>query len=268
MALTERDRELRVANVPLNAPDEDAGLEIDLMELLYKLLAKMKYIVAAAILFALIAGVYSFFLAVPMYQSTAKLYVINSRDSAINLADLQIGANLTTDYQEVFKTWEVREMVIQELINLGYADAQDGQMGGTLVLSNPPGTRILNITVTSADAKRAADIANSFAKVGRHYISTMMVTAEPNVLSVALQAIIPVSPNKTQNIMLGFLLGILFAGGIITVQFVLDDKIKTADDIVRYVGVPNLAVVPVRASSEESARQQKAQQRIKERKRA
>ena len=264
MALADKDREQGIVDSTLGVSHAGAEHEIDLMELLYRLLEKFKYIVISAILCALIAGVYSFALAVPRYEATAKLYVINSKDSAINLSDLQIGSSLTSDYQEVFKTWEVREMVIQEL-NLDYSYAR---LGGMLSVSNPPGTRILNITVSSTDPKEASDIANTFAQVARKYISTMMVTAEPNVLSVALQPVNPVSPNKTQNVMLGFVLGVLLAIGIITVQFVLDDKLKTADDILRYVGLPNLAIVPVMGSNEANARQPRAQQRAKERKRA
>ena len=237
MAEKDYDNKLMV----LDAQHMEEEREIDLMELLYRLIEKLKYIVLSAVLCALIAGVYSFFVVVPMYQATAKLYVINSKDSALNLSDLQIGSFLTSDYQEIFKTWEVHEMVIQEL-GLDYTY---GKLSGMLSVSNPPSTRILNITATSADPVEATDIANTYAKVAKKFISTTMDTAEPNVLSIALKPTTPVSPNKTMNVLLGFMLGALLAIGIITVQFVLDDKIKTADDIQRYAGLPNLAMVPV-----------------------
>ena len=39
-----------------------------------------------------------------------RLYIMGQDSSSI-LADLQIGSYLTKDYQEVFQTWEVHEMV-------------------------------------------------------------------------------------------------------------------------------------------------------------
>lgn len=239
--MTEREREQRRGNSDNSAQQADPSQEIDLIELLYRLLEKFKYIALAAILCALLAGVYSFALATPIYQATAKLYVVNSKDSALNLSDLQIGSYLTADYQEVFKTWEVHEMVIQELgLSYTYSELTD-----MLTIGNPTGTRILSISVKSSDRAETVAIANTYAKVAKKYISSTMATDEPNVLSVALEPRSPISPNKTRNVLLGLALGALLAIGIITLQFVLDDKIKTADDVLRYANVPTLAIVPV-----------------------
>jgi len=245
MALAERDlNDYRLSSAAAAQPME-AEQEIDLVELLYKLLEKWLYIVLMAILGALIMGIYSFYLATPMYQATAKLYVVNSKDSALNLSDLQIGSYLTSDYQEVFKTWEVHEMVLQEL-RLGYTYSQLQKM---LSVSNPSGTRILNITVTSRSPEEATKIANTYANVAKKYISETMSTDEPNILSVALQPQIPVSPNKTRNVLLGFVVGAFLTVGIITVVFILDDKIKTADDLLKYTNMITLASVPVQTNN-------------------
>ena len=92
-------------------PDEGGEDEIDLVELMYRLLEKWKIIVLACILGALIAGVYTICFVTPMYTATSKLYVVNAKDSAINLSDLQVGNYLASDYTEVFSNWHVHEMV-------------------------------------------------------------------------------------------------------------------------------------------------------------
>lgn len=71
---------------------------------------------------------------------------------------------------------------------------------------------MLDITVTSPDPQEAADIANEYAQVASQYIADTMATDKPNIMSVALVPSNPVSPNRTRNIMLGFLLG-GYAGG-------------------------------------------------------
>lgn len=74
------------------------------------------------------------------------------------------------------------------------------------------------------------------------------------MLSVALVPFNPVSPNKTKNIMLGFMLGAILACGIVTVQMLMDDKYKTAEDIRKYTGLVTLAVVPIEDMDESKSR--------------
>ena len=220
--------------------NEDAEFEIDLMEVLLRLLEKWKLIIAGALVGAVLMAMYSFILATPMYEATSKLYVLNSSDSAINLSDLQIGSYLTSDYMEVFDTWEVNEMVRQNL-NLSYTREELADM---LTLTNPSNTRILNITVTSSDPQEAADIANEYADVAGQYISATMQTDQPSLLSEALTPDKPVSPKKKRNVVLGFLLGALLVCAGVIIQYLLDDKIKNEEDIKKYVGLPTLSVVP------------------------
>ena len=219
-----------------NRPDS-----IDLVELMYRLLAKWKLIACLAVVFAIVAGVYTFFFITPMYQATSTIYVVSRRDSAINMSDLQIGSALTEDYIKVFKMWEVHEEVISNL-NLPYTYTEIKKM---LAVTNDAGTRMLDIAFTSPSAEEAAAVANEYAKVGSQYIMDTMSTDKPNIMSVALVPSNPVSPNRTKNILLGFLLGLMSACGYVTVQMIMDDKYKTAEDIRRYTGMATLAVIPL-----------------------
>lgn len=225
---------------PVAGSPQYAGNTIDLIELTYRLLDRWKLIVCLALVFAIAMGVYTTFFVTPMYQATSTIYVLSRSDSVINMSDLQIGTALTSDYIKVFKMWEVHEMVISNL-DLPYSYST---MRGMLSVSNDSGTRMLDITFTSPSAQEAASVANEYAKVASQYIADTMSTDKPNIMSTALVPTNPVSPNKTKNVMLGFILGAMLACGIVTIQMLLDDKYKTAEDIRRYTGLATLAVVP------------------------
>ncbi len=214
--------------------------EIDPLELMRQLLSRIGVILLVAFLCAAISGVYTFYYVTPIYESTSKLYVLNSGDSAINLSDLQVGAYLASDYIEVFKTWEVHQMVIENL-NLPYTNEY---MQDMLSVTNPSNTRILYITFKSPDPHEAMEIANEYANVAIQFISKTMSTEEPNIMSEALEPIFPSAPNKTANLLLGFLFGLAVSAGVIALRFVIDDKVKTADDIRKYSDLSVLAVVP------------------------
>ena len=232
----------------VSVPEEEAGtmvdaggIEFDLFELFFRLLDKWFLIVLCAVIGGGAAYFYTARYITPLYQATAKIYVLTSRSSAVNLSDLQIGSILTYDYQEVFNTWEVHERVRANL-DLPY---NYGIMQSMLSVSNPEDTRILNISVSSDDPIEAAMMANEYATVAKRYISEIMSTEQPNLLSEALVPNVPYTPNRTRNAAMGFVAGAAIPMGIILLLFMLDDKIRSADDISKYAGIPTLAVVPI-----------------------
>lgn len=218
-------------------------VEIDLVELLIRFLDKWYWIVIAALIGTAIFAVYTFRFVTPQYQSTAKLYVVNSKNSAINLSDLQISNYLTKDYKEVFTNWHVHERVIEQL-NLPYTYSQLNRM---VSVNNPSDTRILYITVTSPSAQEAKLMADMYAKVACEFIAVKMDQEQPNIFEEARIPTTPSSPNKARNLIIGFILGAMLAIGIITIQFISDDRVRTPEDIDKLLNLPTLGVVTEQA---------------------
>ena len=213
---------------------------IDMMALFYHILSKIRYVIAAALLGAILVGSYGIFLVTPVYEATSKLYIMSQNDVAVSLSDLQIGALLTMDYQEVFKTWEVHEMVREELgLDYSYKDMQ-----GMMRVYNPEDTRVLYITVTHEDAQVATDIANAYANSAKQFILQTMDAEEPNVFSIALVPSIATGMSKTRYIILGFVLGTVVSLAALFLHFVLDDRPRTPEDISKAAGIPTLSVIP------------------------
>ncbi len=214
--------------------------EIDLIELLYYLLTKLHIIALASLLLAVLAGVYASFGAMPLYTATSKLYIVGQTGSSI-IADLQIGAYLTMDYQEVFKTWEVHQMVNEQL----GTDYEYTALQGMLTVENPEDTQILYISVRHPDPQMAADLANAYGTAAKRFITETMGTDEPSTFSVALVPSIASSRSITSYVVRGFLLGTVLSGGILVLLFLLDNRPKSPEDIMKCAGIPTLAVVPI-----------------------
>ena len=232
--MTEQRKQQPNAALPANAR------MIDLTDLVYHLAAGWKIIVCAALICAVLAGVYTVYFVTPLYRATSILYVL-SPESILNISSLQLGTALTSDYIKVFDMWEVHETVISNL-NLDYTYAQ---LRENLTVTNSAGTRMLDISFTSPSPAEAAAIANEYAKVASEYIQETMSTDKPNIMSMALEPANPVSPSRTRNILLGFGGGAVLAAVYLTIRFLTDDKIKTSDEIRDCVGLVTLAVVPI-----------------------
>lgn len=214
--------------------------EIDLMELLSVLLTNLRWIIAAIILFAVGAFLFTQYMIVPKYRSTGSIYVVSSKDSVISLSDFQMGNYLASDYEEVVYTWEVLQQTRQNL-SLDYSHKQLRSM---IYVNNPLNTRILEITVESTSPDEAALIANELINVVSNYVVNVMETEKPNTLSQARSPIYRYSPSMTKNVILGALLGGFISVLVIFVLFIVDDKIRTPDDILKHTDMYTLAIVP------------------------
>lgn len=228
--------ELNKESKPQNQPKT-----IDLIGLMLHIFEKFWLVLLLAVLFAALFG-WRAQNAVPTYTANAKLYIVNPTGGGISISDLQLGTVLTLDYQEVFKTWEVHEMVREEL-NLPYTY---NQMQSMISVVNPEDTRILYIYATHPDAQTAADIANAYAKAAKEFIINTMRGEEPSDFSIALVPSVAQVASKSSSIVKGFLLGSVLAVGILTLMFVLDDRPRTPENISLYGGIPTLAVLPSR----------------------
>ena len=132
-------------------------------------------------------------------------------------------------------------MVIQRLgLSYTYRELQN-----MINVSNPTNTRILYISAISTDPEEAKSIADTYAEVAREFIATTMDTREPNVFEEALRPTTPTSPSKSRNVAIGFILGALLACGIITVRYLMDDKIHSSEDVEKYLGIPTLGMLPL-----------------------
>lgn len=215
--------------------------EIDLVDLFYALLDQLKWILLVAILCAGIMFVKDMYFTQPQYKTTSKLYVLNSKDSAISLSDLQIGSQLTSDYMEVFKNWPVHEKVLSILgWDMSYTD-----IAKHINVTNPSGTRILYITATADSPEKAKILADTYANVARSFIATKMDTQEPSLFSEALLPSSPSSPEKAKDLVLGFLIGAVLASAVVIFLHLTNDNLRTADDINNKLKLPLLGMVPM-----------------------
>lgn len=257
---------------------ERDGLEIDLIELLYRLLENARYLILAAVGGALIMALYTLLLVKPTYQATSKLYIRNNADSVVNLSDLQMGSNLAQDYVEVFSAHDVPRLVLDRLQDESEAQGEGrivADTGRTAVyqkytaskvrnmvkVTNRTGTRLLYITVTSGDPQAAEEVANMYLDValngrgGENGKGKIYEKIGSNGLKfdTAVRPTRPSAPNRVRNILLGMIIGLAAAVVVITVQFIVDDRVRNVEQLEKRLGLPVLGMMPAAEGNEPSA---------------
>lgn len=225
---------------------------IDWVSVLFRLLEKIHWIALTAVVGAILAWIYVTGIVTPVYQATSKIYIAGS-DTTISLSDLQLGSTLAVDYQEVFKIWHVHEMV-DERLDLNYSYSQLENM---VSVNNPNGSHLLYIYVKSPDPEEAKLLADTYAEVVQDYIANRMELRRPQILEKARTPNKPISPNVSAAVVKGALFGGLGMILILLFVFILDDRIRTGEDITKAVNLPTFGVV-TRQNMERNAAEQEA----------
>lgn len=216
-------------------------MEIDLLELFQAMLHKLWLIILLLVLGAGVAFGATKLLITPMYTASSEIYILTKTTSVTSLADIQMGAQITSDFAVLATSRPVVENVIKEL-DLDYTYEQVVSMVST---ENPSNTRILRINVENADAELAKDMANAFGEETAERVAYIMTTDKPKVVEEAVTPKSPSSPSVVKNTALGGLLGMVIAMGIITIVYLMNDTIQTEEDVRKYLDLHTLAAVPM-----------------------
>ncbi len=222
-------------------------IEIDLVELFYLIRARLWVIILAGIITATAAGLFSNFLLTPMYTSKSQLFILNKSPSLsdFSMSDLQLGTQLTQDYMILVKSRPVVNQVIENLeLDMTYE-----QLVGHISTSNQNNTRILDIIVTYPNAILSKQIVDEFTNVSKSSIAAIMDTKEPRVVQYGVVPSAPSSPNIKRNIIIGALIGIFLAAAAIIVLHLMDDTIKDAEDIEKYLDISTLGLIPIESGA-------------------
>ena len=229
----------------MNQEIQDDEVTIDLMELFSALWAKKTIIILSAVFMALVAFVGTKMFVTPKYTSVTKLFVMTKNDdtsASATYTDLQTGSMLTKDYMELVKSRPVLEKTISKL----KLDVTPEELAEMITTETPAD---MSISVTDDDPKEAKQIADTLRKAVSVQITEIMSADSVNTVEEGNLPTSPSSPNVKKNMMLGALLGLVISMGLIVLISILDDTVKTPDDVEKYLGLNVLTSIPIQEGS-------------------
>lgn len=222
--------------------DED---EIDIGALLYEIKRYIWIILLCGVLGGGIAFAYSKFMITPIFTAENSMLVLTKETTLTSLADLQLGSQLTNDYMELI----VSRPVLDELMsNLDLYDEFETieELAGTITITNPSNTRILELQVENPDPEKALAIVRELSDISSEYIGDMMEVIPPKIIDEGVVPTRKTSPSNTKNALIGIFAGLFISGGIVVLRSILDDTIKSEEDIEKYLNLSTLSIVPDR----------------------
>lgn len=217
---------------------------IDLREYFFILKKKIWLIVASALVCGLISGLVSFFVLSPVYEANTSLIVNkevgNETTEMTTTDDLNYVQKLALTYGEIIKSRTVITSTIEKLgLDMTYSE-----LASAVSVTNVSDTQIIKISVQNENPLIATKICNAIPEIFSTEVQRIVKASGVEVVDKAIMPENPIKPNKTMNVLIAMVLGVMGSVFIIFLIEALNTKIKEPRDIEEKLGIPVFGVVP------------------------
>lgn len=237
---------------------------ISLQDLFKTIRKRFGLIILLTLLAIIIAGVVSYFLLTPVYETSTEILVNQNPAETGQLINqnIQTDLQLINTYSGIIKSPAILDQVVEELD----LDMNSDQLDNNITVSNADQSQIINIAVQDEDPARAVDIANTTVDVFETDIQQLMNVDNVSVLSPAIlkENPEPVSPNPLLNMAIAAVVGLMLGVGIAFLLEYLDTTIKNEQDIEEFLGIPVIGVISPILEKAELVKEEKVVKRKRE----
>ena len=224
--------------------------ELDLKELFNVFWEKRIEIILITLIFMVIGIIYSYAFVKPEYKSSTTLLLATVNDTgnknndgatAITQTDLTLNSNLVSTYSELIKRNAVFGQVAS---NLNISNEEAEEIKKNISVNSAKDTEIIEIKVTNEDPNKAADVANEIAKVFSEKIVEIYNISNIYLLDRAEAPEKPSNVNHMKDIVVFAFIGLVISVTYVLVANMLDNTIKTEEDIEKVTGLVVLTAIP------------------------
>lgn len=217
-------------------------MEISLKMLFDWIMKGLVFIVIVTLLTSVGAFVYTKYFVAPTYSAEVK-FCADSEETGIN--GLAYYKTLAPQYVELLNVNEFYKMVADELLSTKQKSYEPEKIRRMVSFSGVvEDTSVFYARVSANSAQEAYDVACAVAAAAPDRIfelkseETLMIASMPTLPSS------PSAPNIRNNTIYGFLAGLMLSMFLVVIKELLDNRIKTGDEITTIYGLPVLGAVP------------------------
>lgn len=249
------------ANLPNEAPEQEnrSGINIDLRGILATILYRWWIIVTVMIVAVVAAFLFSYFQK-PIYASTSKLFVtgmsVNSTEQSPSQGTQSTAVSIAKSLQDMVKDRYILNEVSDELEEMGIVNPETKAkytyaelIAAVSVTYSSDKPQILSIRAVSTDRNISREIANKVQEVAAKKLTEISMTRVNTGNTAGTGA--RTNDNMLRNMVIGALVGALIGVIGVLIAYFADDKIKSAEDVEKYLGLSVLGQIPITERAED-----------------
>ena len=212
--------------------------ELNILEF-FEYIKKRIVFFGLVVVFTLIIGLF-YFLVVrrPVYTSdvTLTLTGITEENSKITTGDITLNTKMIPTYQGIITSRKVIDKVNNNL-------KLDVNVNG-IRISASTDSMILKISVTDSNRITARDVANEIASIFSEEIKSLYNIQNVTILDKAVASDTPSNMNYIKSIGISLLAGIIIATFVLLLIFLIDNTVKSAEQVDSKLEMVVLGSVP------------------------
>ena len=216
---------------------------ISISEIIDAVKKRWKIIALTTVLATVVSGIFSFFVISPTYEASTKIFIgkEGAESEGYNSSDVSMYQNLIKTYSELIKT---KDLVNKAIDNSQYDLSVNSVLNG-ITVNTLTGTQILQISYQSKSPSIAKNILESITNEFITKAEELVPNGNVKVLESVELPKNPVAPNKTMNIAIAFILGMMVGFGIVFLLEYLDNTYKNKEQLEKDLDIPVLGVIPM-----------------------
>ena len=225
--------------------ERNEGLEIDLQKLILAYLHKWWLILLCGIILAAGAWIYTANCITPMYRAEVSVYVNNIRSNQqidyLSESNLAASQRLVNTYMNIVKS----DRVLNQVSNSLDGEYTVADLRKMLSCAQVEETEIFKIYISHPNPLESERIANLMAEIAPEDISSLIEGSSARIIDYAKTPEKPFTPSYKKNVFLGGMIGCFLAAAYVTLQYLLDVRIKDDEDLAAIAEYPILGQIPV-----------------------
>jgi len=206
------------------------------------LMAGIVWILIAAVVVGTLFFAYAKYIQKPVYQSSVMFFASTAEADSQRIEFLK---EIAPQYIGILDVREFYEKVAEKLLQEHGEVFTSGEIKSMVSFSGTDGeTSIFYVYVRAGDPEIAYQTAKAVADCAPEWITLYKSGDVLKVGSWPQESYQPVSPNVMRTTVLGILVGAVLAGVFIVAKEVLDNRVKSPEQIQEMYGLPVLGAVP------------------------
>lgn len=216
---------------------------ISISEIIDAVKKRWKIIALTTVLATVVSGIFSFFVISPTYEASTKIFIgkEGAESEGYNSSDVSMYQNLIKTYSELIKT---KDLVNKAIDNSQYDLSVNSVLNG-ITVNTLTGTQILQISYQSKSPSIAKNMLESITNEFITKAEELVPNGNVKILESVEIPKNPVAPNKTMNIAIAFILGMMVGFGIVFLLEYLDNTYKNKEQLEKDLDIPVLGVIPM-----------------------
>lgn len=184
------------------------------------------------------------------FTATSQVFV-SVRDGSSTASDLVSGSTFAQGQVQSYVNVVTAPVVLQPVVETLDLDTTADGLAQRVEVSVPEGTVLMDISVSDTQPARAAEIND---QVVQEFVQRVALLESPSssqespvkitVLKPAVAPETATSPNAMRNLLTGAALGLILGLGVALAREILDDAIRTREDIEVTTDLPLLGHIP------------------------